>query len=81
MGYHRNEIVKGTLGEASKIREEFEEFMDAVEQNAKIMELIELSDLIGAIEIYVNRKHNKTLGDLIKMSDLTSKAFLDGSRK
>lgn len=47
MGYHTRKIEKGVVGEASKIREEFEEFMDAVEQNNRVMELVELSDMVG----------------------------------
>lgn len=51
-GYHIKEIQKGVLGEYSKIIEEFEEYNDALEQNCKIMQLVELSDLIGALEHY-----------------------------
>lgn len=80
MGYHSKKIQKGDLGEASKIREEFEEFEDAVAQNNSVMALIELSDLLGAIDLYVG-KYNMSLNDLIIMMNATRSAFLDGDRK
>lgn len=54
-GYHLINIEKGCNGEPSKIIEEIIELIDAESQNAKIMALIELSDLLGAIELYVNK--------------------------
>ena len=82
MGYHKKAITKGRIGEISKIEEELEELKDAVEQNAKIMELVEISDLILAIELYLNRYHPSTsLGDVLKMKELTKGAFKDGSRR
>ncbi len=80
MGYHKTKIEKGVLGEFSKIREEFLEAEDALEQDNKVMMLVELCDLIGAIEAY-SEKHNMSLNDLITMKDATKSAFLDGSRK
>lgn len=82
MGYHKKIIEKGEIGNYSKIKEEFEEFTDAVEQNALIMQYIELSDLIGAIEMYVINisKGTVLLEDLITMKNLTQSAFKDGSR-
>jgi hypothetical protein len=80
MGYHLKEIKKGTLGEFSKIKEEFEELMDANEQKNSVLEICELSDLLGAIEAYA-KKWNLSLGDLNKMKESTKKAFEDGSRK
>jgi NTP pyrophosphatase (non-canonical NTP hydrolase) len=80
MGYHNKIIPKGVLGEFSKIREEFLEAEDAIEQNNKVMILIELSDLLGAIEQYT-AKYNITLEDLIIMKEATKRAFKDGSRK
>ena len=41
MGYHTREIAKGVLGEASKVREEYEEFMDAIEQEDKVLQIFE----------------------------------------
>ena len=82
MGYHLSEIPKGVYGEVSKITEEYLEFLDA-HQQSKVMELVELSDLLGAIEAYITKEYKGTvsLNDLIKMKDLTKSAFEDGSRK
>lgn len=80
MSYHLNKIKKGTLGELSKIQEELDEAKDAEEQGSKIMLLLELSDLIGAIKL-VAEKNGCSLTDLIKMSELTERAFKSGSRK
>lgn len=80
MGYHINEIPRGVYGEFSKITEEFLESQDAHCQGNSIMVLLELSDLLGAIEAYCVQ-HNMTLVDLIKMKESTNRAFLDGTRK
>lgn len=80
MGYHNTEIPKGVLGEFSKIEEEFLEAVDAQLQKNNLMTLLELSDLIGAIEQYAVQKHNITLADLITMKEATERAFKDGSR-
>lgn len=80
MGYHKSEIPKGVLGEFSKIEEEFLEAKDAITQNIPIMCLLELADLIGAIELYAN-KFNMTLDDLISMKTATKSAFEDGTRQ
>ena len=81
MGYHVKKISKGVLGNQSKITEEYEEFLDSVNQNNPIMSLVELSDLIGAIEAYTIHKHGITLHDLITMTKATQSAFKDGVRK
>lgn len=80
MGYHKNKIPKGILGEFSKIKEEFLEAEDAIEQSNNIMLLVELSDLIGAIESYCENNHNITLEDLLIMNKATKNAFKDGTR-
>ena len=80
-GYHLVPITSGTYGYFSKIKEEFEELTDAINQNANIMILNELSDLIGAIEGFVNKKFNLTLDDLLTMSQITKRAFESGERK
>lgn len=80
MGYHIRTINKGTLGTISKVREEVEEFIDASEQKCRIMEEIELSDLYGALEALA-ATYNLTMEDLKTMSDITKRAFTDGSRK
>ncbi len=80
MGYHTREIPKGTLGEFSKVREEFWELEDAEIQGAKILILCELTDLYGAIEEYA-KKYNLTMNDLKQFSDMTKSAFIEGNRK
>jgi phosphoribosyl-ATP pyrophosphohydrolase len=80
MGYHSKEIKKGQFGEFSKIKEEFLEAEDAFDQGNNVMLLVELSDLLGAIEAFCG-KHNMKLDDLIKMKEATKSAFMDGTRK
>lgn len=81
-GYHKREIEKGTVGELSKIYEEVEELKDAADQNIELMVLLELSDLVGAVELYLNKHHSSiSLEDLISMSRLTQKVFVEGFRK
>lgn len=80
-GYHLREIPKGVLGQLSKIYEEIEEVKDANEQDNPIMVLLELSDVIGAIESYLGTYHpNLGIDDLIKMSEATQRAFRSGAR-
>jgi hypothetical protein len=79
--YHLADIVKGELGELSKVREEIEEAIDAEQQNCDIMVLVELSDVIGAIDMYLQRKHPTiTLESLRVMSAITQRAFKSGGR-
>lgn len=80
-GYHLAKIEKGVLGDPSKILEETLEYMDAVAQDASIMALVELSDLVGAVEAYL-KKHHPTMGldDLRTMSEITARAFRNGRR-
>lgn len=81
IGYHIARISRGVFGESSKIREELEEFLDAECQGVKLMELQELSDMIGAIQGYLENKNpGTTLQDLIKMAALTDRAFKSGER-
>lgn len=80
-GYHLREIAKGAVGEPSKIFEEVEEFADALEQGVELMALIELSDLVGAVEAYLAKHHTSLkLEDLRAMSDVTKRAFVNGRR-
>jgi len=81
MGYHLKNIEKGKLGEPSKIREELEEFLDAVNQECSIMALLELSDLLGAIKAYLEKHHPSiTMQDLETMRAITERAFKSGAR-
>lgn len=80
MGYHKREISKGILGKISKIEEEVEEFKDAEAQGNKILCMVELSDMYGALEQLASN-YGLTMDDLKKMSDCTVSAFKDGTRK
>ena len=80
-GYHLTEIPKGELGQPSKITEEYLEFMDAIKQNNKILALVELSDMIGAIESYLETNcEGITIKDVINMTRVTQRAFKNGKR-
>jgi len=80
-GYHKREIVKGKLGELSKIQEELDELKDADEQGCRIMALVELADLLGAIRHYMRVHHpGFRMSDLKKMASITGKAFEHGGR-
>lgn len=80
-GYHKKEIPKGEVGELSKIYEELLEAYEAENQGVGIMTLIELSDLVGAVDSFLQKHYpNFTLNDLIKMSDVTKRAFNSGRR-
>lgn len=80
-GYHVRHIPRGTYGELSKIKEEIEEIEDSIEQGCKIMELVELSDLYGAIEGYLEQHHpSVSMDDLRSMSAVTKRAFRSGAR-
>lgn len=80
-GYHTSIIHKSNVGSFTKILEEVDELKDAHLNNNKIMELVELSDLLGSIELYL--KHNYpeiTLDDLNVMNKVTQRAFTSGRR-
>lgn len=81
-GYHLAKIARGEFGESSKIFEEIDEFDDALQQGSQIMALVELSDVIGAIRGFLAKHHPSiTLDDLVKMSDITHRAFESGARE
>lgn len=80
-GYHIAEIKKRLYGSAGKIQEELDELNDAHEQGSKIMVLVELSDLYGAIEGYLEEYFpGMQMHDLKKFSDITKRAFREGVR-
>lgn len=79
MGYHKRKIKKGVLGEPSKIREELEELEDALDQGNRIMALVELSDLYGALKA-VAKKLGTNMEEISIMADATASAFEDGTR-
>lgn len=81
MGYHLRPIfTKGEFGFTSKIREELEELEEAFEQQNKILALVEISDLYGALEA-VAEKLGVTMDDVKNMSAATKRAFQSGERK
>lgn len=80
-GYHTRDIQKGVLGEPSKIREELEEFEDALAQGNPVMALLELSDMIGAVQRFLEKQHpSVTLEHLLIMAGTTRRAFESGGR-
>lgn len=79
-GYHLVEIPKGSFGGFSKIEEEIAELQDAHEQGSEIMELIEMSDLIGAIEAYADQHFNISFDQLLTFKKITARAFKNGHR-
>lgn len=80
-GYHITEIPKGSIGSSSKLLEEVLELIDAEKQESKIMALIELSDLVGALNLYLEKNTpGITLFDLEKFSSITRRAFENGHR-
>ena len=80
-GYHLRDINKGEIGEVSKIVEEVEELLDAHEQGVKVMELLELSDIYGAMVRYLEKHHTgMTMKDIKKMHKVTRRAF-DNKRR
>lgn len=80
-GYHKTIITKGILGEISKIQEELDELKDAYDQNNKVLELCELADIIGAINLYLIKHFpDITIHNLITMAEATERAFENGER-
>lgn len=83
-GYHlaSSQIHKGELGETSKIQEELDELSDAIAQECRIMALLELSDLVGAIELFLEKHFSEfTIEDLLRMQRITKRAFQNGVRE
>jgi phosphoribosyl-ATP pyrophosphohydrolase len=80
-GYHLRYIQQGVLGELSKIREELDELVDAEAQGSKVMVLVELADLYGALELYLKRHFRDiSMEDLATFSAITRRAFENGQR-
>jgi len=80
MGYHKQHIAKGNLGQTSKIQEELDELKDAEEQGIKILAICELADIYGALEARA-QQYGLTMMDLRLMACATAEAFQEGSRK
>jgi hypothetical protein len=81
-GYHVADIPKGEMGSVSKIREEFLEFNDAINQGNKVMALHEMSDILGAMEAFLETFYHGafSLTDLMVMMEATKRAFETGHR-
>jgi hypothetical protein len=73
-------MTRGVYGETSKIREELEELEEAFEQRNRILALVELSDLYGALAAVAERT-GTTMDELSAMAAATKRAFEDGTRK
>ncbi len=81
-GYHLTAIPRGVYGESSKILEEVLELQDAEKQGARIMALHELSDIIGSVVGYLNNHYpDMKFEDLVKMTNITTRAFESGARR
>lgn len=81
-GYHQANIPRGEFGEVSKIEEEVFELKDALAQNNRIMALLELADLVGAVEGFLEKHYpGFTIGDIGTMVAATKRAFQIGVRK
>ncbi len=78
-GYHLSKIERGTYGELSKVQEELNEALDAMDQGCKIMLQVELADIYGALEA-VAVMNGLDMEDLKSMSDITKRAFDNGAR-
>lgn len=71
---HTCVIRKGELGQLSKIQEELDEASDALEQGNKILFLVELADIYGALAAVAARS-GITMEDLKIQADSKSKTF------
>lgn len=81
-GYHLSHIPKGQIGESSKLLEEILELQDAEKQGCRIMALVELSDLYGAMVLYLEKYYSDiSMEDLRKMSEITQRVFINGHRQ
>ena len=80
-GYHTYDIPRGVVGDSSKILEEVLELQDAELQNNTIMGLLEVTDLYGAMMMYLAKNHPETsIEDIHIMALATKRAFENGDR-
>lgn len=80
-GYHKKEIPKGKVGELSKVYEELLEAFEAESQGVGIMTLVELSDMLGAVDSFLQQHYpGFTIADLLAMTTVTQRAFVSGRR-
>lgn len=81
-GYHLSDIPRGEIGELSKVQEELLEALDAERQRNPLMVLQELSDMVGAVQAYLEKHHpSLSLESLTTMAEATKKAFENGRRQ
>lgn len=80
-GYHNQIIPKASAGSFLKILEETEEAKDAYLTKNPIMLLVELADLYGALELFLERDFpNLKMNDIKTMHEVTKRAFQNGRR-
>lgn len=80
-GYHSREIARGKYGELSKILEELDEAFDADAQGDAVMLLVELADMVGAIEGFLERRYPGINVEMLCVhSRNTKRAFEAGHR-
>ena len=80
-GYHIRDIRRGELGESSKIQEELDELIDAECQNNKVLMLCELSDIYGAMDLFLHKYfEGLTMYDIAVMAKATKQSFESGER-
>ncbi len=80
-GYHLRDIPRSPHGSVLKVVEEAMELAEAVEQGVSVMALCECADVVGALRGYLRRQHSDvSFDDLIKMADVTERAFTSGRR-
>ena len=79
--WHKRKIIRGVYGELSKIQEELEEAQDAEEQNLDVMLLIELSDIIGAVEGVSMKKFNMSAEQLLAFARRRSEIIISEQKQ
>ena len=80
-GYHQAVIPKVAPGSFLKILEEKEEEKDAYLNRNPIMLLVELADLYGAVELFLEKEFpSMTIDDIKTMHEVTKRAFQNGRR-
>ncbi|MBI2102707.1 hypothetical protein HYT55_02620 [Candidatus Woesearchaeota archaeon] len=80
-GYHEMIIPKAPAGSFLKIAEEFREARDAYMNHNPIMLLVELADIYGAMELFLE-KHSPEISmeDVRRLQEVTRRAFQNGRR-
>lgn len=77
-GYHLTNIERGELGELSKVREELYELHDALIQKSRIMVSVELADMVGAFQAFLDRHlPGNDVSHLARISDSSAFASTD----